>query len=78
MLYTQSQLVSYTAYCLKQYGITDPGGGDLVPPHAMRSTWEEKENIQPIQEGQPITITTLDGIAITADITKISKNEVDA
>lgn len=73
MLYTQSQLVSYAAYCLKQHGVKDEHGQDITPSHATRANWEDEKNIQPLQVGQEFTLKTVDGLEITAQIEAITE-----
>jgi hypothetical protein len=69
MLYTDAQLVSFADYCLK--------AGIQEPSHAARKNWEDINNIQPIQVGQPLHIDLVDGIKITATIDCIDKGEVE-
>lgn len=68
MLYTQSQLISYANYVLRINGILSEA------THADRSNWETENNIQPLQVGQEITINTVGGLAISAEINKITGN----
>jgi len=65
MLYTQEQLISFGNSLLKHHNIT------ASVTHADRANWEEANNVQPLQAGQELTIETIDGLKITAEISTI-------
>lgn len=69
MLYTQPQLISFAAHCLKEAGLI----ADVN--HPTRLNWETDNNIQPLQAGQEIVINTVDGLKITAEISTITSTE---
>ena len=76
MLYTESQLNSYATFLLKKYGVLTEHGIQALPTDPDWYAWKKENNIQPVQEGQPFMITTVDGITINAVIESIKiKNQ---